>query len=208
MPLTPLRLTIRVASLKSLPELAHGEVPSHVFHHQTTAPHLRSSCARPRTPLSRLCQLHYPMMTQFLTKLFVINPSVVVSSSACNVVFRGIPHGALCRHILVQVAYIQERTMTSPVLRASSYPLPRLPRASPTGHQAAVSGSSKTSPALLVHQQSTRSQPQASGEDNQRRAHGATARRYAKRSTRTQATGGSHGHGAGRRVPHPKTASQ
>ena len=206
-PLTQLRHPIRVTRLKYLPALAHGEAPSHVFHHQTTAPHLRSSYARRRTPLSRLCQFHCPMMTLFLTRLFVINPSVVVSSSVCKVVYqgvvyRGIPHGAPCRHILVHLAYIQERTMTSPVLRASSYPLLRLPLASPTGHQAAVSGPSKTSPTPLVRKRPTRPpQSQVSREDNQRARGAVTARRYAKRSTRTQVSAGSRGHGAGRRVP-------
>jgi hypothetical protein len=181
-PLAPLRLPIRFPH----PALAHAGAPSHLCHCQT-----RKTC---------------------LTSPFVIRPSVVVSSSACNeVLYRGDPHGAPRRHISVYPARIQERT---PRTRAPSLPLPPLPRATqiPTGYQAAASESSKRpSPVLLLRQRVASALPprvrSQVSRGKQRRARGMTALRYARQSTRTRASAGSRGHEAGLRVPRLKTGS-
>ncbi len=179
-PPVPLRLPIRVPCLIVLPALAHAGAPSsHLGQCQT-----RKTC---------------------LTRPFVIHPSVVVSSSACNevstVACHVVPHGALRRRISVRLARIPERTPRTPALRAPSLP----PRATqtPTGYQAAASGSLKRpSPVPLLRPRPSALSPRVQSQvfQGKQQPCGTTARRYARRSTRTRASAGLRGHEAGLRV--------
>ncbi|KAH9031007.1 hypothetical protein EDB85DRAFT_1389190 [Lactarius pseudohatsudake] len=128
-----------------------------------------------------------------------------------NVPYETIRHTSIRRGILerlqrVHPARIPERTPRTPAPQVPS--LPPSPRATRTGYQAAASGSSKRLspvPSILRRRRPSvlppRSQLPSQVSQGDQRARGTTARRYARRSTRTQASAGSRGHEAGLRVP-------